>query len=202
MHTRAIRGGVRLAAFTLALAVLPVAFGAGEESMQASTRNIRPADGQHDFDWEIGHWTTQLRRRLHPLSGSDEWATYEGTTTVRPVWDGRANLVELDVRGAAGRIQALSLRLYNPERGEWSLHSAGASSGEMSPPSVGRFRDGRGEFLSREVFDGRPILVRFVIEPAGREGAESWRFEQAFSADEGRSWEVNWIAIDTRAAEG
>jgi hypothetical protein len=182
----------------LVLAVLPAAAVAGEGSMQKNDeRSPEDADGQHDFDWEIGNWNTHLRRRLRPLSGSDEWATYEGTTTVRPVWGGRANLVELDVRGAAGRIEGLSLRLYDPERKQWSLNFAGSSSGALSPPSVGRFTDGRGEFLSHEEFGGRPILVRFVIEPAG---ADAWRFEQAFSADDGRTWEVNWIAIDTRAS--
>jgi hypothetical protein len=28
--------------------------------------------------------------------------------------------------------------------------------------------------------------------------AKSCRFEQAFSEDGGKSWEVNWIATDTR----
>ena len=70
-------------------------------------------DGQHDFDFEIGSWTTELSRLVSPLSGSSEWVEYGGTSVVRPVWDGLANLVELDVSGSAGRIQALSLRLYD-----------------------------------------------------------------------------------------
>jgi hypothetical protein len=73
-------------------------------------------DGQHDFDWEIGTWKTQLKRLQRPLTGSTAWVEYEGTTVVRKVWDGRANLVELDVKGSAGEIEALSLRLYNPGR--------------------------------------------------------------------------------------
>ncbi|MGH8238647.1 MAG: hypothetical protein ACREXP_16725, partial [Steroidobacteraceae bacterium] len=72
-------------------------------------------DGQHGFDWEIGTWKTHLKRLQRPLTGSTSWVEYEGTTVVRKVWDGRANLVELDVKGPAGAIEALSLRLYNPE---------------------------------------------------------------------------------------
>jgi hypothetical protein len=106
-----------------------------------------------------------------------------------------ANLVELDVEGPAGRIQAMSLRLYNAATRQWSLHSASIRGGGISPPAVGRFTDGRGEFLSEEDFDGRPILVRFVISDIT---ATSCRFEQAFSDDEGASWEANWIAVDTR----
>ncbi|HYI65884.1 MAG TPA: hypothetical protein VEW95_03070 [Candidatus Limnocylindrales bacterium] len=151
-------------------------------------------DGQHDFDFEIGSWTTDLSRLVSPLSGSNEWVEYRGTTVVRPVWDGLANLVELDVTGSTGRIQALSLRLYDPEARAWSLHTASVRGG-MSPAATGAFTDGRGEFRSEESIDGRPILVRFVISDIT---PSSCRFEQAFSDDGGVSWEINWIATDTR----
>jgi hypothetical protein len=72
-------------------------------------RSIR--DGQHDFDFEIGRWATRLRRLKSPLTGSTDWVEYEGTSVVREIWGGRANLVELDVAGLAGRIEGLSLRL-------------------------------------------------------------------------------------------
>ena len=85
-------------------------------------KTITERDGQHDFDFEIGTWKTHLKRLQHPLSGSNSWVEYEGTTVVRKVWDGRANLVELDVSGPAGRIEGLSLRLFNPVSGQWSLN--------------------------------------------------------------------------------
>lgn len=154
-----------------------------------------PRDGQHDFDFEIGVWKTHLRRLQQPLSGSAIWVEYEGRTLVRQVWQGKANLVELDVTGPAGRIQALSLRLYNPETRQWSLNFASSAGGVLSTPSIGEFRDGRGEFFSQETLNGRAILVRFVIQPVT---ADSCRFEQAFSADGGRTWELNWVATDTR----
>ena len=120
-------------------------------------------DGQHDFDFEIGTWKTRLSRLLHPLTGSTTWVEYEGTTVVRKVWDGRANLVELEVEGPAGRIEGLSLRLYNPESRQWSLNFANSAGGTLSPPTIGEFKNGRGEFFSQETFNGRAIFVRFVI---------------------------------------
>lgn len=160
----------------------------------------RPAwrDGQHDFDFEIGKWKTHLRRLLHPLTGSTSWAEYEGTTIVRKVWNGRANLVELDVNGPAGHIEALSLRLYNPESHQWSLNFANSKGGSLGQPTIGEFKNGRGEFFDQETFNGRAILVRFVISDIT---PNSCRFEQAFSDDGGKSWEVNWIATDTRLAD-
>jgi hypothetical protein len=152
-------------------------------------------NGQRDFDFHIGAWKTHLKRLLRPLSGSKEWAEYEGTTVVRKVWDGRANLVELVADGPAGHFEGLSLRLYNPQSRQWSLNFANAGSGTLAPPTIGGFREGRGEFYNQDTYDGRAVLVRFVISDIA---ADSVRFEQAFSEDGGRSWEVNWIAVDTR----
>jgi len=152
-------------------------------------------DGQNDFDFEIGKWKTHLRRLQRPLTGSTAWVEYEGTTVVRKIWNGRANLVELDVNGPAGHIEALSLRLYNPESHQWSLNFANSKGGSLGQPTIGEFKNGRGEFFDQETFNGRAILVRFVISDIT---PNSCRFEQAFSDDGGKSWEVNWIATDRR----
>jgi hypothetical protein len=158
--------------------------------------NLR--DGQKDFDFEIGTWKTKLRRLKAPLSGSKEWVEYEGTTVVRKVWNGRANLVELDVQGPAGRIEALSLRLYDPQTRQWSLNFASARGGGMAAPTIGEFKNGRGEFYNQETYNGRSIFVRFIISDIT---ADSCRFEQAFSEDGGKTWEINWLALDTRVKD-
>lgn len=152
-------------------------------------------DGQHDFDFEIGTWKTRLKRRVHPLTGSTTWVEYEGTTVVRKVWDGRANLVELVADGPQGHFEGLNLRLYNPQAHQWSLNFSNSAGGTLSQPTIGEFRNGRGEFYDQETFNGRAILVRFVISQLS---ADSCHFEQAFSDDGGRTWEINWIADDTR----
>jgi hypothetical protein len=193
---RAMRIFNRLGTFVLlcsAVAVIP--------SMHARTLQQAPArrDGQHDFDFEIGTWKTHLSRLVHPLSGSTTWVTYEGSSVVRKIWDGRANLVELEADGASGHIEGLSLRLYNPESRQWSLNYANSRGGSLSVPTIGEIKNGRGEFYDQEEFNGRMILVRNVWSEIT---AESCRFEQAFSDDGGKSWEVNWIAVDTRVKDG
>lgn len=177
--------------------------GFAEKKLGASGTGVQhtspEANGQHDFDFEIGIWKTHLSRLLHPLTGSTKWVEYKGTTVVRKVWNGRANLVELVADGPAGHFEALSLRLYNPQSRQWSLNFAGSSSGTLSPPSIGGFKNGRGEFYNQEIFNGKAIFVRFVISDIT---PNSCRFEQAFSDDGGKTWEVNWIATDTRIKEG
>ena len=88
--------------------------------------------------------------------------------------------------------------LSTPRSRQWSLNFANSASGALSQPTIGGFNDDRGEFFDQETFEGRAILVRFVISPAT---ADSCRFEQAFSKDGGKNWEVNWIATDTRVKE-
>src|SRR5687768_10901924 len=166
---------------------------------RASVQQTRePRDGQADFDFEIGTWKTHLRRLLRPLTGSTTWVEYQGTTVVRKVWNGKANLVELVANGAAGHFEGLSLRLYDPAARQWSLNFANIASGTLAAPAVGEFRNGRGEFYNQDTLNGRAIFVRFIISPIT---PDSVRFEQAFSADGGMSWEVNWIAVDTRVKD-
>lgn len=114
---------------------------------------------------------------------------------MREVLGGRANLVELVAEGADGHFEGMSLRLYNPQSHQWSLNFANASSGVLARPAIGEFRDGRGEFHDQEEYRGRAILVRFVVI---RVDDDTVRFEQSYSDDGGRSWELNWVATDTR----
>lgn len=166
-------------------------------SLQAKggTTTAQRRDGQHDFDFDIGTWKTHLRRLMHPLTGSTTWVEYEGTIVVRKVWNGRANLAELEADGPSGHLEVLSLRLYNPGSHQWSLNSANVKVGTISVPTVGEFKNGRGEFYDWEEINGRMILVRNVWKDIS---ANSCTFEQSFSDDGGKTWEVNWVALDTR----
>ena len=155
-----------------------------------------PTNGEHDFDFEIGNWKTHISRLRRPLTGDTAWLQYDGTSVVKKVWNGRANTVELEVDGPGGQhIRGLSLRLFNTQSRQWSLNFVNAAVGTVSVPTVGAFKNSRGEFFDWEEYDGRMILVRNVwkdITPA------SCRFEQSYSDDGGKTWELNWIATDTR----
>ena len=184
---------------TLVVVLQPL-HGLAQQNSDASKNSLQHTerDGQHDFDFEIGTWKTHLKRLVHPLTGSTTWAEYEGTTIVRKVWNGRANLLELTADGPAGHFEGLNLRLYNPQSHQWSLNFANSNGGTLSQPTIGDFRNGRGEFFDQETLNGRAILVRFVISDIT---PNSCHFEQAFSDDGGKTWEVNWIATDTQVKD-
>lgn len=159
-------------------------------------------DGQADFDFDLGRWITHTRRLRHPLTGSTgskDWFEMSGITTVKPVWDGAANLATLESDGPTGHLQLLALRMYNPQTHQWSLNFANSNVGVPSVPMVGEFKDGVGEFYDQEDYNGRSILVRFRMWSISPNSAQS---EQAFSPDGGKTWETNWINRYTRIPDG
>jgi hypothetical protein len=179
--------------------VVLISLAASAQDKQAANgqKNTRvQVDHQHDFDWEIGDWNVHLRRLLHPLTGPKTWVEYGGTAHVRKVWNGRANLLELELKSPAGSIEGLSLRLYNPQSEGWSVYFATSDDGSLGAPMIGQFENGRGEFSDRELFQGKLIDVHFVFSNVTE---KSFHGEQSFSADEGKSWETNWIEDFTRA---
>ncbi len=184
----------------IAAGLICATLAAGPAATQSTSQATAPAavqrDGSRDFDWEIGRWTTELRYLPEPLTGSKRWLEYRGTSEVRSILGGRANLVELSLAGPAGRIEGASLRLYNPQARQWTLNFANIRNGQLTAPVHGAFdANGRGLFYGVDTVDGRAVLVRFVISDVTPNSA---RFEQAYSADAGATWEVNWIAVDTR----
>ena len=155
-------------------------------------------DGSHDFDFDFGTWKTHSSRLLHPLTGSQDWVEMDGVTVVTKIWNGRANLAEYRAVGPAGVVELLALRVYNPKSHQWSINFATPNVGTLGAvPGVGGFRDGRVDFYDQEAINGRAVLVRFSIWGVTAEQARS---EQAFSADGGKTWEVNWITQYTRVS--
>jgi hypothetical protein len=152
-------------------------------------------DGQHDFDFEFGSWDTHIRRLVHPLTGSSSWVDLDGTSILRRIWGGRANLGELEVGNATMHLEGLSLRLYDPSSYQWSIYWSNSKDGTLGTPMIGQFTNGRGEFYDQELFQGMAIYVRFIFSDIT---PTTFRLEQAFSADGGKTWEPNWIATFVR----
>ena len=192
-----------LMACGLAVAFQPFQ-GLAQQSSEAAKAVVQhtPAehDGQRDFDFEIGTWKIHLKRLDHRLSGSTTWVEFDGTSVTRKVWDGRADLEEFEVDSPTGHIEGMTLRLYDPQTHQWSLYWATSKSGALGPPTIGEFKNGRGEFFDTEPSgpNGRSILVRFVWSDITPNSAH---FEQSFSDDGGKTWEVNWFTDQTRVKE-
>jgi hypothetical protein len=161
----------------------------------AQPPNTTVHDGRHDFDFNVGVWRTHIKRILDPLSGSTGSIELNGTVTVRRVWDGRAELEEIEADGPNGHWEGMTLFLYNPEAHQWSQTFANSKTGVLTPPLIGAFKDGRGELFSQDTIKDRAILVRAVwsdISP------DSHHFEESYSDDGGKTWAPAFIANLTR----
>jgi len=188
----AIRPWIKFCALAAGAALLAQPCAAGAADLPA------PRDGSHDFDFVIGTWKAHLRRLPERLVGSTAWLDYDGVSVHRKVLDSNANLEDFHVETAdkSKTIKGQTLRLYNPASGQWSIYLLDLANGTLGlPPVVGRFTDGRGEFLDQEEYKGRVILVRYQWSHSGNDKAH---MEQAFSDDGGKTWEVNWICDLTR----
>jgi hypothetical protein len=169
-----------------------------QQNPAASTTSVQnmDRDGQHDFDPLIGSWKFHLKKLMHPLTGSTDWLEFEGTGVCYKIWDGRAqyDTVELDSPDV-GHIEGLTVRLYNPQSHQWRLYWANSKIGVMDPPQIGEFKNGRGEFFAQDTINGKVVLIRFAWTNLT---TNTPHFEQSFSADGGKTWEVNWITDQTR----
>lgn len=163
-----------------------------EQDVRTPTR-----DGQADFDFLMGTWRLRHRRLRRPRVDLDAWETFEGTAVVQPVWGGRANIEELHADAPSGPIHGVTLRLYDPGARQWRLYWANRDVGVLDRPTVGEFRDGRGEFFDQDTIDGRVALIRFVWSDITD---TSCRWEQAFSWDRAATWTVDWVMEFTRSA--
>jgi hypothetical protein len=166
--------------------------GAASAQSPASDRT-----GGHDFDFSIGAWRTHIRRLTHPLTGSHTWTQWNGTVVTRSIWDGDGDLEELEAGGPGGHFQGLTLRLYDAKAHKWALYWVNVEDGLVGTRMLGDFAQGRGVFYDRETINGRAVEVRNIYSGAT---ADTYHFEQAFSSDDGKSWETNFIADLTRDA--
>jgi hypothetical protein len=155
--------------------------------------------GQHDFDFEQGHWHIHLKQRQHPLTGSNTWVEFDGTSTTRPIWNGRGDIEEFETTSPSGHIEGLTLRTFNPETHQWRLYWANSKNGIVVVPQIGQFKDGVGEFYAQDTLNGKSIFIRFVWS---KTNTSVPHFEQSFSDDGGKTWEVNWITDQNRTPEG
>lgn len=159
---------------------------------------VERRSGAADFDFLFGRWKVHNRKLRERLKGCAEWDEFEGTVTARRVWGGKGNFDEYNAIGPSGPMEGMTLRLYDPQTGQWSIYWGTSQSMVLDNPMIGRFQDGRGEFYDQEFHQGRAVYCRFLWS---NDSPTSCRWEQALSADGGRTWETNWIMEFTRVSE-
>src|SRR5688572_23991760 len=180
-----IRSGIVMALVLMTIGVTASVNAAQDMPAQAATGDL---SGLHDFDFLVGEWRVHSRRLKERLAGSNEWEEFEGSIVSRRMMDGWANVDDTVFHTPQGIYRGVAPRAYDPKTGLWAIWwiDGRNPSGSVDPPVKGRFLNGVGTFYSSDTLRGKPIKVRFTwshITPT------SARWEQAFSHDDGKTWE-------------
>lgn len=152
-------------------------------------------DGRHDFDFYLGRWQVQNRRLKQRFVGSDEWETYEATDESRPILGGLGSIDDYRTEHFGGGFRGMAIRFFDPKTRLWSAYWSSNRTGTLDPPVVGGFKDGVGTFYGIDKDGDRPVHVRCLWSEIA---AAHVKWEQAFSIDEGRTWETNLAMRMTR----
>jgi hypothetical protein len=143
-----------------------------------------------DFGFVLGDWRVAHRRLKLRLAGCTEWVEFEGEMSTREVLGGFGNVEDNLLRFPDGEFRAVALRSYDRATRQWSIWWLdGRFPGRVDVPVVGSFENGVGTFYANDSFEGKPIRIRFLWS---QPSPQALRWEQAFSPDEGRTWETNW----------
>jgi hypothetical protein len=149
-----------------------------------------------DFDFLFGDWNVHNERLTARLVGSTDWETFEATNHCRSILGGVGNTDEF-ITSWNGGFRGATLRLFDLGRKQWSIYWASNRTGVLEPPVVGSFENGLGTFFGRDSHQGTEVLVRFLWSDIT---AATALWQQAFSTDDGRTWETNWRMHFTRVA--
>ena len=171
-----------------------------QQNSGAPAASAEPAvrDGSHDFDPLVGAWKEHTKIRQHPLTGSDSWMELDGIDVYRKIWDGRAIIAEYEGDSSTRHSEGVMLYTYTPQAHQWSVYFASSSDGKVSPPNAGEFKNGQGEFYTQDTLNGRLRYNRYIWSKLT---TNSPHFEESWSDDGGKTWEVSNVTDLTRISE-
>lgn len=147
-------------------------------------------EAPHDFDFVIGDWRVHHRRLKARLVDCIEWETFEGQSYTQKILGGFGNVEDNQIFLPGETYRAVAIRSFDRETQSWSIWWLdGRFPGALDVPVVGHFKDGVGTFFAEDVLNGLPIKIRFTWLNSS---IGNPRWDQAFSADGGLTWEINW----------
>jgi hypothetical protein len=170
-----------------------------EEAATSGTAVHSPAGHVDDFDFLVGDWKVRHRRLVGRLVGSTTWEEFDGECRMQKVLGGRVNVDDNVLEAASGAYRAAAIRTFDPTSNAWSIFwiDSRYPPATIADPVVGGFENGRGVFFCDDEWEGRAIRTRFTWDV---DGLDSCCWEQAFSPDNGVSWETNWYMTFRRTS--
>ncbi|MBK9382092.1 MAG: hypothetical protein IPN39_12290 [Chitinophagaceae bacterium] len=154
-----------------------------------------PTSSKHDFDFYEGKWKLDNKKLKDRLNNCTEWTTFESTQEMYRVLNGVGNIDNYLATFNGVPFEGMSVRLFNPATRLWSIYWADSTEGILQPPVVGSFENNKGHFFTKDIFKEKKIIVVFRWDLSDKENPV---WSQAFSADNGKTWEWNWYMYFSR----
>jgi hypothetical protein len=165
-------------------------------ALSLSSAGVLAATRSSDFDFFIGDWRVSHRRLKKRLANSNDWEEFEGTSRCQSLLGGVVNLNESVVRRPGGTTRGMGIRAFDARMNQWTdWYFSDSNPTQIAVEGTGTFANRVGTFLNDDTYEGRPIKVRGLWS---RVTPDSFQWEQAFSADGGKSWETNWVMRHVR----
>lgn len=159
----------------------------GELEIQASATS-----SQNDFDFLVGKWKLKDKKLKSRLTNSNEWIEFESTVEMSKLLNGIGNMDSYKSTLDDKPFEGIAIRLFNPKTKLWSIYWADSQVGVMDPPVVGSFEGNIGKFYGKDKYKGKDIIVLFYWDKTDPDNPV---WSQAFSPDNGKTWE--WNATNT-----
>jgi hypothetical protein len=154
---------------------------------------------QNDFDFLVGKWKMYQRRLNRRLENCKDWTEFESTDENSKILTGLGDIdtyKTTEMPGMAGvPFEGFTLRLFNPKTRLWSLYWVANNRGILDPPQIGSFENNVGHFFAKDTYKGKNVIVVFRWDIRDKD-KPVW--SQAYSADNGKTWEWNWYDVCTR----
>jgi len=165
------------------------------DSSGALVVHASPSSSRNDFDYLVGTWRLRNRKLASRLTHSNQWISFESRVEMHQILGGLGNIDRYTDQASGTPYEGVALRLFNPATRLWSIYWADGNSGSLDPPVIGSFENRIGHFFARDTYRGTRIIVVFRWDVRNPD-RPIW--SQAFSTDEGRTWEWNSINVSER----
>ena len=158
---------------------------------------ITPAfsSSRHDFDFFEGKWKLHNKKLKSRLNRCTEWTEFESTQEMYPVLNGIGNIDNFLATFDGEPFEGMTVRLFNPKTKLWSIYWADSNEGKLDLPVVGSFENNVGHFFTKDTFNGKGIVVMFRWDARDKDNPV---WSQAFSDNNGKTWEWNWYMFMTK----
>ena len=151
---------------------------------------------EHDFEYLTGKWLMKHKMLKKRFQKNNEWVEFESTDeNFGTMLNGLGNTDIYRATLDGKPFEGFTLRLFNPKTKLWSLYWVASNTGVLDPPVVGSFEGNIGRFYCNDVYQGKPIIMMFAWD---KTNPEEPVWYQAFSPDNGKTWEWNWTNTSYR----